>query len=532
MDAIQSLLPPLAAVILAIALKRTVIALFAAIWVGGLVASNWQPLLAMEQAFTWISGVITDDWNARFLLLIALLGSGAALMHRIGGSHAVATALVNRVTSAKQAQAVTYLFGLVIFFNDYINTVIVGNATRSIAARYRVSTEKLAYILDSTAAPVATVAPVSDWIGYQVALLAAALAAAQFLDVSPYAVFVQSIPWNFYCLLTLAAVPTVIFTGRDFGPMSRAETRAALLDQPVAPGDVPLSDVEHDLGEPYKPEGAGIRHFVIPIFALIAGTAWGGWHSAGPTADPTLARVLAEADISIALLAGAVAMTAAGMVLAFLRGIRLAECERTILTGFSTMLPALVIMILAWSVAAVCAALNTAEYITQLTSSWMTPGLLPIVIFLTAAAISFSTGTSWGTMAILTPIAVPVALGLSTGVTDPIALQIAVGATFSGAVLGDHCSPISDTTVMSSIFAGADHIAHVRTQLPYAMIPAAISAGLYVSSSIVASPIFLLIAGITLQFAAFWLLGRTRDTAVAGYDGKDAPEQSANDTSA
>lgn len=530
MAGIETLLPALAAVILAFALKRTVIALFAAVWIGGMVASGWQPLRGMEQAFAWMTGVITDDWNARFLLLISLLGSGAALMHCIGGSAAVATALAKRIKSAKQVQGITYLLGLIIFFNDYINTVIVGNATRNIAAKYRVSTEKLAYILDSTAAPVATIAPISDWIGYQVALIAAALVALQIVDVSPYALFLHSIPWNFYCLLTLAAVPTVIFSGRDFGPMRRAEVRAAIHHQLVAAGDVPLSDVEHDLGAPHKPDEARLRHFVIPIVALVAGTVWGVWHAAGPVADPTLGSILAATDVSVALLAGAIAMTLTGLILALARGVRLGECERTILAGFSTMLPALVIMILAWSVAAACDALGTAEYITKLTSSWMTPTLLPVVVFLAAAGISFSTGTSWGTMAILTPIALPVALGISPGTTDLTAMHIAVGATFSGAVFGDHCSPISDTTVMSSIFAGADHIAHVRTQIPYALVPAGLSSLLYVSSSFVTNPFVLLLSGIALQFVVFRILGKSLSSTIVDSPSMAPPARNADET--
>lgn len=516
MAGIESLLPAMVAVVLALTLKRTVIALFVAVWVGGLAMTHWHPVAGIEQAFAWITAVITDEWNARFLILISLLGSGAALMHRIGGSAALAASLSRRVTSARQVQFLTYFLGLLVFFNDYINTVIVGNATRSLARKYRVSTEKMSYILDSTAAPVATIGPVSDWIGYQVGLIAAAFAALHWIDASPYLVFLHSIPWNFYCVLALVAVPTIIFFGRDFGPMQAAERRSHELDQPVAPGDVPLSDVEDDLGAVHEASDARLHHFILPIVALLAGTAWGAWQSAGPQAAISPGDILAGADISVALLAGAVAMTLTGLLLALGRGMTLGDCEHSILVGFRTMLPALVIMILAWSIAAACDALGTADYVSALTSPWMTSAMLPLVVFLTAGVISFTTGTSWGAMAILTPIAVPIALGLTDSPDDMTMVQIAIGATFSGAVFGDNCSPISDTTVMSSIFGGADHIAHVRTQIPYAIVPAGISALLYVASAVVASPAVLLLVGIGIQVAIIRWLGGRRVDAIPG----------------
>ncbi|MDO8861737.1 Na+/H+ antiporter NhaC family protein [Haliea sp. E1-2-M8] len=513
MAGIESLLPALVAVVVALTLKRTVIALFVAVWVGGLVISQWHPMAGLEQAFEWITAVVTDEWNARFLILISLLGSGAALMHRIGGSAALAASLSRRIATARQVQFLAYILGLLVFFNDYINTVIVGNATRSLARKYRVSTEKMSYILDSTAAPVATIGPVSDWIGYQVGLIAAVFAASHWIGASPYVVFLQSIPWNFYCVLTLVAVPTIIFFGEDFGPMRDAEQRSHALDQPVAPGDVPLSDVEDDLGEVHEPADAGLHHFILPIVALLAGTAWGAWQSAGPEAGISPGAILAEADISVALLAGAVAMTFTGLLLAVTRGMNLGDCEHAILAGFRTMLPALVIMILAWSIAAACDALGTADYVRTLTAPWMTSAMLPLVVFLTAAVISFTTGSSWGAMAILTPIALPIAMGLTESANDMTVVQIVIGATFSGAVFGDHCSPISDTTVMSSIFGGADHIAHVRTQIPYALLPAGISTLLYVGSAVIDRPAVLLLLGIGIQLAIIRWLGKRRRIA-------------------
>lgn len=508
MGGIESVIPPLVAVVVALTSKRVSFALFAGIWLGGIIIAGGNPIAGLDHSFTWMVQIISDDWNARFLLLIALLGSGAAFMYKIGGSHAVAQALATKIKTRKQAQLLPYALGLLIFFNDYINTVIVGNATRDITAKYRVSTEKLSYVIDSTAAPIATIAPISDWIGYQVALIAAAFATLSIADPKPYAAFLGSIPWNFYCILTIAAVPMIILMGKDFGPMGRAEKRAVASGKLVADGDAPLSDVDNDLGSPFNAAKATIWHFIIPLFVLIAATVWGVWYSAGGNSVVSVAQALEDADVSYALLWGAFSMTVTGIVLARIQGIPFAECENILLLGFRTMLPALVIMILAWTIAAACDALDTSGFIISISRAWMTPAILPILVFTIAAAISFTTGTSWGTMAILTPIAVPVAYSLIGPSGDFSMVHIAVGATFSGAVLGDHCSPISDTTVMSSIFAGADHVAHVNTQIPYALVPAVISGILYLFANAIANALPLLLTGLVVQYLILRFLGR------------------------
>lgn len=473
-----------------------------------MIIAGGHPIAALDHVFDWMVKVITDDWNARFLLLISLLGSGAAFMYKVGGSDAVARAFGKRITNRTQAQLLSFALGLLIFFNDYVNTVIVGNASRDISRKHRVSTEKLSYIIDSTAAPVATIAPVSDWIGYQVALIGSVFATLSVTESNPYTAFLASIPWNFYCIFAIAAVPMIILLRRDFGPMRKAEQRAMSKGELVAAGDVPLSDIDNDLGTPFDPARATIWHFVVPLVVLIAATLAGLWYSGGGSGVSGLSEIMENADVSYALLWGAFSMTIIGIFLALARRIPFAEIESIMLLGFRTILPALVIMILAWTIAKACNALDTAGYIIAITEDWMTPGILPILVFSTAAAISFTTGTSWGTMAILTPIAVPVAYSLIGADTDFSVVHIAVGAIFSGAVFGDHCSPISDTTVMSSIFSGADHIAHVRTQIPYALVPAGLGGVLYLFANLVTNAFPLLFAGLVMQFLILKYLTR------------------------
>ncbi|RKR07660.1 transporter (NhaC family) [Kushneria sinocarnis] len=501
MDVLISLLPPLAAVVLALLTRRVNLSLFASIWLGGWLVAG-DPLSGVAQTFDWFAEVMTDEWNARFLVLVSLLGAGAAFMHRTGGSQALSRWLMARIHSRHHSLLLTWALGVIIFFNDYVNSVIVGNATRELTARQRISREKLAWVMDATSAPMATLGPVSDWIGYQVSLISAAFVTLGLTTEQPYRVFLHSLPWNFYALLCLASVPMIIALG-DFGPMRRAQARAEATGELVAPGDTPLSSVEQDLGE--VPEERGrLWHFLLPLVVLIGVAGWALWYTGGGAEGKPLMDAIADTDVSVSLSWAAFAMVLTGMAMALLQRQSLTECEDTLLAGFRTMLPALVIMVLAWSIGTVTGALDTGEHVINATRDWLSPALLPVLIFLIAMVISFATGSSWGAMAILTPIGVPLAFNMG----DMALVSMAIGAIFSGAIFGDHCSPISDTTVMASIFSGCDHIAHVRTQIPYALVPAGISGLLYLGSIAIDSAWLLLGAGLVLQGMIIALLGR------------------------
>lgn len=496
-----SVVPPIVAVVLAIVTKRVLLSLFISIWVGGLIAAGGNPFEAVSVTFTWIKDVMVDPWNARFLVMTALLGCGAAFMFKTGGSQGLINILESRLTTGKRVQFLTYFLGLIIFFNDYVNSVIVGNASKDIAAKHKISREKLSYVLDSTAAPIATIGPVSDWIGFQVSLIAGAFASLAIVGLEPYFAFLQSIPWNFYAILCLVAVPMII-AGRDFGPMAKAEKRAKETGKLIPEGSTPLSSVGEDLGEPHKKD-ASVWNFILPLVALISVSMWALWYVGGGAEGNTIMDALAETDVSIALTWGAFAMTGVGLIMGLVQGMSLQDCEDTLLGGIRTMLPALIIILLAWSIGTVTSELGTAEFVVSATEGWMTAGLLPFLIFIIAMFISFATGTSWGTMSILTPIAIPLAFNFGGEELIPIV----IGAIFAGAIFGDHVSPISDTTVMASIFAESDHIAHVNTQAPYALVPASIAGVMYLLYSVVGSSIVLLIAGIVAQFFILRYLG-------------------------
>ncbi|MFW5484560.1 MAG: Na+/H+ antiporter NhaC family protein [Spirochaetaceae bacterium JB067] len=502
MFGLWSIVPPLVAIVLAIATRKVVISLFVSILIGGLIYSGGNPFAAVAVTFDWMKDVMTDSWNARFLVLVALLGIGAALMYKVGGSYALTRSLQNKINNRKRAQLFGWILGIVVFFNDYVNSVIAGNAAKDINGKYRVSKEKFAYILDATAAPMATIGPVSDWIGFQVSLIAATFVSISLVETQPYFAFLGSIQWNFYSILSLVAVPLFIFN-KDFGPMAKAELRAVKTGKLIEDGAVPLSSVEMDLGDPINQEKANVWFFILPLVTLIGVGIWALWYTGGGPEGKDLMTALADTEVDVALTWAAFAMSFVGLILALIQRFSFKEIEDTIMGGIRTMLPALIIMILAWSIGTVTGALGTADFVVESTQRWMSPALLPFIIFLICMFISFSTGTSWGTMAIMTPIGIPLAYTIG-GL--PL-VQIIIGAIFAGSIFGDHCSPISDTTVMASIFAGSDHIAHVKTQAPYAILVASISGVLYLLSSVVRQGWILLIAGLIVLFFAVKIIG-------------------------
>lgn len=490
MFGLWSIVPPIVAIALAIITRKVLISLFVSVWIGGLIYTGGNPFAAVGVTFDWMKDVMTDGWNARFLVLVAFLGIGAGLMYKVGGSHALTRSLQNKITNRKRAQFFAWVLGIVVFFNDYVNSVITGNASKDINGKYRVSREKFAYILDATAAPMATIGPVSDWIGFQVSLIAAAFVSISLVESQPYFAFLSSIQWNFYSILSLIAVPLFIF-GKDSGPMATAELRALKTGKLIEDGATPLSSVEMDLGDPVNPEKANVFYFFLPLVTLIGVGVWALWFTGGGGEGKSLMDALADTKVDVALTWAAFAMSFVGVVLAIIQKMSFKEIEETVMGGIRTMLPALVIMILAWSIGTVTGELETADFVVAATESWMSPALLPFLVFAICMFISFSTGTSWGTMSIMTPIAIPLAYSIG-GL--PL-VHIIIGAVFAGAIFGDHCSPISDTTVMASIFAGSDHIAHVKTQVPYALLVAGISGVLYLFSSIIQAGWLLLIIG-------------------------------------
>jgi len=553
-----SLLPPLVAILIALAFRRTVLALLAGVWVGAV----W---LRLESGTGWVGALLAgsgdvpavylyneliDSFRIEIIGFVFTLVAMVGVMSRSGGIQGLADAVLRFARSARSTLAVSFGLGLSIFFDDYSNCLIVGNVMRPLTDRMRISREKLAYIVDSTAAPVAGLSLLSTWVAFEVSTFSAQLPGVGIFE-NPYVVFLQTIPYRFYCLFALAFVLLNIITGRDFGPMRRAERRASQTGEVVrADGSPMISDAltRIEMSPGMRPRA---RDALIPIatvvfvtieeifrfgggYGLLAGdpsallglegltellrkgggtgplfvgAAVGWWVASflggsNPTRCVlTIGAVLAASlrlwlapwispyvgeDLAgyaaVGLIFAASVLVTAPLLLGI--GIRTARpsltgveiCSASASSG-RALSTAVAILFGAWMIGSVCQDVRTADYLVALTSGVITPELLPIILFGAACVVSFATGTSWGTMSILLPnvVALAAAVGEEHMVGSSGMVLICIGAVLEGSIFGDHCSPISDTTVLSSVATASDHLDHVQTQAPYALSVAVIA---------------------------------------------------------
>jgi len=489
-----SLLPPLIAIVLALVFREVVVSLFVGIWLGAWFVAGLNPLAGLWRAVdTFIVPSLADGDHAAIIIFSALLSAMVGVISRSGGTQGIVEAVRPLATTPRRAQFATFLAGIGIFFDDYANTLIIGNTFRPITDRLRVSREKLAYLVDSTAAPVVTIVFVSTWVGFELSLIGEGLqiAAQQTADpvlsnalaaASPFTVFLSSIPYLFYPILTLLMVAVVILMKRDFGPMHEAEVRARTGGGVFRPGSQLLVDTEAS-GLDAK-EGAPLRWYnaALPVFTVVVvvllGLYFDGRAAAGPA---SIWDTFGAANPFKAILWGSLAgcLMAIGLA-AGQRILTLREAIEGWLAGVRAMTMGFVILVLAWSLGEVTSQLGTAPYLTRILEGNLSPHVLPAITFLTAAVVSFCTGTSWATMTILVPLVVPlvVALGGAAGFESGFGgtmLVATVSSVLAGSIFGDHCSPISDTTVLSSMASACDHMDHVRTQLPYAIAVALVA---------------------------------------------------------
>jgi Na+/H+ antiporter NhaC len=501
----MSIVPPLVAVLMALLLKEVYMSLFLAVLSGA-----W--ILALEQQGfpggilsglvsvmdRYVIGALNDRDHLSVLVFSMLIGGMVALLSRNGGMQGVVVFLSRYANNTRSGQLVTWFLGIVIFFDDYANTLLVGNTMRPVTDRLRISRAKLAYLVDATAAPIASVAFISTWIGAELGYIKDGLKNIGDIDMAPYQVFMASIPYSFYSWLTLAMMFILIWRRRDFGPMLAAE-RAARAGKDYtgvggsAGNDTQAKSAEGEQQEFVMKEGLKPRAWMalVPVatvvFGVLAGLVLTGWDEA-VWGDPTknvwvrCSTIIGQADSFRALLYGSFAGCAVALGLTLgVRSLNLHESVDSIVQGFKTMLPASLILVLAWSLALLTEELQTAAYIShRLVALQWSPLWLPTLAFGAGALVAFSTGTSWGTMAILYPLLLPAgwamlkAQGWGMEESLPIFYQL-VSSILAGAVLGDHCSPISDTTIMSSLSSSCNHLAHVRTQMPYALTVGAVS---------------------------------------------------------
>lgn len=524
-----TLLPPILAIAMALVFRQVVPALLAGIWVGAWIVFG-DPFSGLLRTIDkYVVESLADTDHTKIVLFTLLLGGMVGVISKSGGTRGLVHAIAPYATNSRRGQVVTWMLGIVVFFDDYANTLLVGNTMRPVIDKLRISREKLAYIVDSTAAPVASIALVSTWIGYEISLIGEALKKIGD-DTEPYAIFLQSLPYNFYPVLALVFGIMVATTLRDFGPMLKAERRAAG-GKVLADGAVPLADFEGDTLAP--PEGKPQRwiNAAIPVGLVLVVTFAALWFTGRANlveaGDPTgsasffslgmqgLGTVFSAGSSYDALMYAALAGSVSALVLAVGQGIiTLATGLAAWINGMKSMMTAMVILILAWGIGNVCADLKTADFLVAQLSDTLNPGLVPALIFILASITAFSTGTSWATMSILIPLAVPTAVGVAQSANYDAAsthgiMLGAVSAVLAGALFGDHCSPISDTTVMSSMSTGCDHVDHVRTQLPYALTVAGIAlVGCYIPVGFGLSPWLGLLLGSGLLYGVLRVLGR------------------------
>ncbi len=477
---IWSILPPLVAIILAIATRRVVRSLLIGVAVGAAVLGVGSSRFGTAQVLTdQLVGNLIEPSNVQVFAFTLLMGAMVGVMSRAGGMHGVVDRLVPWAYNRRRGQMLTWAMGLLIFFDDYANTFLVGGTMAPLADRLRISREKLAYIVDSTAAPVAGLALVSTWVAGEIGYIEKGLQLASLpAETDAAAVFLASIPYRFYVLLALAFVPIVAWFGRDFGPMLAAEHRtaqgqAASVALPAAQQALAPSD------DTPRRWGNAVLPILVTLGVTLAVLAATGAQRAG--ADARVGDWITQGDSYLSLVWGSAAGLAAVVMLAIAqRLLCMTALARAALRGAGHMLPALAVLWMAWTLADLSELLETGRYLAEQVLGRIDARGMPTLVFVLASAVAFATGTSWGTMGLLTPLVVPVTVQLlqqagGAVTADHPVLLATVGGVLAGAIFGDHCSPISDTTVLSSQASGCDHGAHVRTQLPYALLVAAVA---------------------------------------------------------
>ena len=589
-----SILPPVVAIILALITREVISSLFLGTVIGATFVFSYNPFIGFLRTLDkYLLGSVADTAHSAIIIFSLCLGGMIGVVNRTGGMQGIVDLISRMVRGPRSAQLATWCMGVLIFFDDYANTLIVGNSMRPVTDKNRISREKLSYIVDSTSAPVAGIAVLSTWIGYEIGLIREAFVNLGIPETNFYGVFLQTIPFRFYCLLTLFFGFMIAFFRRDFGPMLKAEQRAYHEGKVLSDAARPISSPES--AAPELPADMPKRWYnaAIPIAIVIIGTfvgllGDGGMYSphfylqqaetealtgsksltimsvsqdngtlTASGEDFTFARInfddktafagksgieaintlrqLKEGDVINTILTPStmtfaekarsafsnadstrvlIWVSVLGSMIAVFLGwiqglINLETGLKAWVDGARTLIMAVIIMTLAWSINGVCTELGTAHWVVAMVTDVVPHWMLPTIIFIIACFISFATGTSWGTMAILLPISIPLAYHLNMQhyqaniaslpnapemmVFIKQSLLLSIGAVLEGSIFGDHCSPISDTTIMSSMASGSDHIDHVRTQAPYAATVALITIILcYIPAGLGASPFIMI----------------------------------------
>jgi len=480
-----SIIPPLIAILLALLIRHVLVALAAGIYVGAIFLYDFNPAIAfLRFADTIVLKSLTNPDHMFIITFTLLIGGVVGVISSNGGTTGFAKVITKYARSAKSGMIASWVMGIAIFFDDYANSLIIGNMMRPITDKLRISREKLAYIVDSTAAPIASIVIISTWIGYELGLIGEGLRSIGSTE-NAYDVFLKTIPFRFYPIAALFFVFIVAYFQRDFGPMFKAEKRARETGK-LTGGDEPLQKLE--FGESQMNLGKKSKWFngAIPILIILFGTIAGLFYTGANSIKEigglnfSVRNLISHSDSYSALLWSSFAASIVAIVMSIWEKLlSLTKAMDAWFKGIQSMLFATLILVFAWGISSITNDLKTADYLISILSNSIDPRYLPVLVFLICAIISFATGTSWGTMAIVMPIVIPLAhkisiiFGLST-VDSTLIIHGVISSVLTGSVFGDHCSPIADTTILSSLASGCNHIDHVRTQLPYAILVAVV----------------------------------------------------------
>ncbi len=507
---VLSLLTPFIAIVLSFITKQVVLSLATAVFVGATIINSGNLFTGfLRMCDTYFVGTVADSWNASLMLFILAVGGMIAVMSRMGGMQAMAVAMAKKAQGSKNVLVMTWVLGIIIFFEDIANSIIVGPTMRPVSDEAKISREKLSYVIDSTAGPVTDMAPISSWVAHEIGMIALAFTSIGMEAANVYGIFLQTIPYRFYNIFAIAMVIIVVLMQRDYGPMYKAEKRTRLTGKLYADGAKPMMSKELDAMNVAEGAPLRIRNAAIPILVFILVTIAALWYTGGGMdAGFTLegiAMAFGNTDAASSILYSVIFTSVLCIVMAVAQKIMtLKEAIDVWLSGCRELLFTVTILLLAWSTGGVMSDLGTGAYISGLVGGSIPGILLPMILFGISCLMAFSTGTSYGTSGIMIPIAV----GIAGGEVGDLAI-VTIAAVTCGAIFGDHCSPISDTTIMSSMGSASDLMDHVKTQIPYAITVAVVAAIGFILAAAGVSPLIIVPLGIVILIGIVRLVGKS-----------------------
>lgn len=510
-----SVIPPLLTIVLAIVTKEVLLSLFIGVFTGCMIIAEWNPLGAMEALVAIlvggydetgeyvISGCLTDPWNVEVLLIVIMLGGLIGLLIRSGASLAFGNLISSKVKTQKGAQVTTWLIGILIFFDDYFNALTNGAIMRPVTDRYGISREKLSYIIDSTAVGICLVVPLSSWVAFIASLIAGSYADVG-IEEDAFMAFLKVIPYNYYAWLSIIMVLVVALLKLDFGPMAKAEKRTRetglLCDKTFSGGDADEDDFS---SIPVSDKGKSLD-LLAPIILLIVLAMVFMLYTGGFFETFDLMDTLNNLDGMLALVYAIGISLVFAMIFYKIRGLsKITESMAAFVTGTKSMLFVVILLAFAWGIGAVGGELGTAEYVASLFVGNVPGWIVPLILFVFACAMTFSTGASWGTFAIMIPIAIPLAVAMD------ISVYACIATVIGGGGFGNHCSPLADTAILSSAASNIRHTDHIKTQIPYSLTCAGAAAVGYVVSGFLDGWFLPMLITLGVFIAAVFVLAKT-----------------------